>query len=93
MRIVAVLAVILALSGCASPPPWTNPSKPKEAWARDYASCRRWADRELAPAWEPAPDARGASPFREAERDAARKRMDALVAGCMQADGYVPARR
>ncbi|MBF0333286.1 MAG: hypothetical protein HQL40_06505 [Alphaproteobacteria bacterium] len=94
MRIVVpIIAAILALSACASaPPPWTHSSKSKEAWAKDYASCRRRADREVAPAYEPVPDQRGLGPFREAERDAARKRMDELVAGCMRAEGYVPAR-
>ncbi|MBF0393715.1 MAG: hypothetical protein HQL38_13635 [Alphaproteobacteria bacterium] len=93
MRIVPIIVAVLALSACASaPPPWTHSSKSKEAWAKDYSSCRRWADREVAPAYEPVPDQRGLSPFREAERDATKARMNALVDGCMRAEGYVPAR-
>ena len=93
-RILALLLIPL-LAACASTTiPWANPSVPKDQWKGDYSACRRMADREVG--WrEDAESASGASgsPFRDYDRQQAKKRYDASLSLCMIDRGYVPASR
>ena len=93
MRRAFALLLILPLSACAATSvPWTNPSVPKDQWRSDYSGCRRMADREVG--WREDESASGSSsPFRDYDRQQAKKRYDAALAYCMTDRGYVPASR
>ena len=92
MKITTALILILPLAACASTTvPWSNPDVPKEQWSRDYAGCRRAADRDSG--WRDDDSASGSSPFREYDRQQAQKRYSASLSSCMIDRGYVPASR
>ena len=91
MKIIPALILILPLAACASTSvPWSNPDVPKEQWSRDYSGCRRYADRDSG--WREDEDASG-SPFREYDRQQAKRRYNASLSSCMIDRGYVPASR
>ncbi len=91
MKIATALLLILSLAGCASTSlPWKNPDVPKDQWSGDYSRCRRYADRDVG--WREDDSATG-SPFREYDRQQAKKRYDSSLASCMTDLGYVPASR
>lgn len=83
------LLFVLALSGCAATSvPWSNPDLPKEQWGRDWSACRRWADSQVGyrEAEEP-------SPFRDYDRNRAKKQVDSHAALCMRERGYFPVKK
>ncbi|TAN63047.1 MAG: hypothetical protein EPN20_10280 [Magnetospirillum sp.] len=91
MKTLAALALILALAACAATSvPWKNPELPKDQWSRDYSACRRYADRDVG--WRD-DDSSSGSPFRDYDRQQAKRRFDAVLASCMIDRGYVPASR
>ena len=91
MKTITALALILLLAGCASTSvPWRNPDVPKDQWSGDYSRCRRYADRDVG--WREDDDA-SASPFRDYDRQQAKRRYEQSLAACMTDLGYVPASR
>ena len=96
MKRALALLLLPMLAGCASSTiPWANPSVPKDQWSRDYSGCRRYADRDAG--WreegESGSGASSGSPFRDYDRQQAKKRFDASLSACMIDRGYVPAAR
>jgi hypothetical protein len=92
MKRLAILSLVSSLAACAGSQsnPWVNPDLPREYWERDYAVCRRMADRDVG--WRE-DDGPGGSPMRDYDRQKAKQRFDAVVASCMTDRGYVPASR
>jgi hypothetical protein len=90
-RFAAILLSALVLGGCASTSvPWANPSIPKDQWSRDYSACRRLADRDAG--WRDEDNA-SSSPFKEFDRQQAKRIYEGSLANCMIDRGYVPATR
>lgn len=81
----------LTLAGCARPVPWEHPTKPRDEWSTDLASCqdhaRRLMRRELRDQ-----DAFGDSSTTEHDRQMsafdARKQELKLIENCMKDNGY-----
>ena len=92
-RAFALLLIPLLVSCASSTVPWANPSVPKEQWSRDYSGCRRYADRDAGWREDESSSGAGGSPFREYDRQQAKKRYDASLSACMIDRGYVPASR
>lgn len=88
---IAAGLALLCLAGCASTSvPWRHPTLPREQWGKDYSSCRRQAERDSG--WREDDNA-SASPFREYDRQRAKRQADGSLALCMTDLGYVPASR
>jgi hypothetical protein len=88
---IAAGLVLLCLAGCVSASvPWRHPTLPREQWGQDYSSCRRQAERDTG--WREDDNA-SASPFREYDRQRAKRQADGSLALCMTDLGYVPASR
>lgn len=91
MKRLAIPLLGLLLSACASSTiPWSSPDIPKEQWSRDYSGCRRYADRDVG--WREDDNGSG-SPFRDYDRQQAKKQYNAALAACMLDRGYVPTSR
>jgi hypothetical protein len=87
LRLLPLLSLTL-LAGCAAGVPWMNPAVPKDRWAGDYSACRAYADRQVG--WR---EEEGSSPFREFDRQQAKRQYDGMLGACMRERGYVPARK
>jgi len=88
---IAAGLIVLSLAGCvAASVPWRHPTLPREQWSQDYSSCRRQAERDTG--WRE-DDSASASPFREYDRQRAKRQADGSLALCMTDLGYVPASR
>lgn len=89
MRLILLVAGV-CLAGCAdrSGAAWFKPDTTAAQTDRDLSSCRRWADNQFDPG-RTAEAEIATSGFPAAERDAQRRKLNALVASCMDARGYV----
>jgi hypothetical protein len=93
LRRLACLA-LLAVAGCApARVPWSHPELPKEQWARDWSTCKREAERDIGWREDESATNNVSSPFRDYDRDRAKKRVDPSVSQCMTGLGYQPAVR
>lgn len=80
--------VLLLLGGCASGSvPWQNPDLPKEEWSRDWRACKRWAESQVG-----FRDEEASGPFKDFDRNAAKKQVDGYAGLCMRDRGYFPVR-
>ena len=79
------------LAGCAGSPGWVNPDLPPGRAAGDLTACRRAADRDMGanPFQQPG-DERNSDPMKLVDRTRSQQRFEALVAGCMEDQGYHP---
>jgi len=82
------LAFILTvlLSACASQTvPWQNPNLPSDQWSKDWRACKRWAEQQVGYNDD---DSHG--PFKDFDRAAAKRQLDAYAGSCMRERGYYP---
>ena len=86
------LSFALLLSACATPAaPWTKAGVSDEQAAADFLACRRWADREVAPAYENVDSDLNA--VRRQDREHQKQKVGALASECMAMRGYAPAKK
>ncbi|CAA7616275.1 conserved exported hypothetical protein [Candidatus Terasakiella magnetica] len=89
LRPLPLALTIIALAGCASTTvPWRHSQLSQDQWGRDYSACRRMGERDSG--WREENNS-SASPFREYDRQQAKKVADASISACMRDLGYVPA--
>lgn len=65
--------------------PWQNPDVPKSQWSRDWSACRRWAEAQAGYRED-----EGSGVFRDYDRAAAKKQIQAYAGMCMTDRGYLP---
>lgn len=86
VRLLACGLMVAALAACAPRNvPWQHAGLPKEQWADDYSACRRAAENDVG--WR---EEEGSSPFREYDRQQAKRQVDRSTTACMRERGYVP---
>jgi hypothetical protein len=94
MRPVILLMPLILLTGCFSSPPayWQHKTIPSDQWNRDKISCTRAAEKKLGLENKYHAD-QGLSNYDEQMRlYEAGKKLNKMVAICMQRLGYVPVR-
>lgn len=83
-----VVLGVLALAACAATSvPWVHSSLPESQWAKDWRACKRQAEMQTGVG-----EIDESSPFRDFDRQAAKRKVDSYTSYCMTDLGYVPAR-
>lgn len=83
-------ALVLALSACAAPVPWTNPNLPKDRWSADWSECRRLANDQVGVSASAMDEEDG--PIAQYGRSRLKAQVDGYASMCMRERGYYPAR-